>query len=39
MARPVVLCEVKDRIAYITMTRSDKRDAPNSELCVEVGKA
>lgn len=39
MANPVVLCEVKDQIAYITTNRPEKRNAINSELCVELGKA
>ncbi len=39
MASPVVLYEVKDQIAYITMIRPDKRNTLNTELYVEAGKA
>lgn len=39
MADPVVLYEVKDQIAFITLNRPEKRNAVNSELCVELAKA
>lgn len=38
MADPVVLYEVKDRIAHITMNRPEKWNALNSELSIELGK-
>ncbi len=38
MADSVVLYEVKDHIAYVTMNRPEKRNALNSELCIELGK-
>lgn len=39
MTNPVVVYEAKDQIVYITMSRPEKRNALNSELCLELGKA
>ena len=39
MTEPVVLYEVKDRIAFITMNRPEKRNALNGELMVAIGEA
>ena len=38
MDNPLVLYEVKDQIAYITLNRPEKRNALNNELSVELGK-
>lgn len=38
MANSVVIYEVKDKIAYITMNRSEKRNALNTELSEELCK-
>ncbi len=39
MADPVVLGEPRDRTAYITMIRPEKRNVLNTELCIESGDA
>jgi len=39
MANSLVLYEVKDQIAYITLNRPEKRNALNAELYNELGKA
>lgn len=35
----LILCEVKDRVAYITMNRPEKRNALNPQLVRELGDA
>ena len=36
MATSVLLYEVKDRVAYITMNRPDKLNAMNTELVIRI---
>lgn len=38
MAEPIVLYQVKDHIAYITMNRPEKRNALSPELCLTLGE-
>ncbi|MBU2510153.1 enoyl-CoA hydratase/isomerase family protein [bacterium] len=39
MSKPVLIYSVKDSIAHIMLNRPEKRNALNSELCIELGKA
>jgi len=39
MDNDLVIYEVKEQIAYITMNRAEKRNALNTELCIELGNA
>ncbi len=39
MSEPVLIYSVKDHIAHIMLNRPEKRNALNSELCNELGKA
>lgn len=38
MADPIVIYQVKDHIAYITMNRPEKRNALSPELCLALGE-
>jgi len=38
MDNPLVLYEVKEQIAYITLNRPEKRNALNNDLSIELGK-
>jgi len=39
MSEPVLLYSVKDSIAHIVLNRPERRNALNTELCLELGKA